>query len=135
MTCLRIADTLASSGLDARPASAEAIDAVNALLHVDAPIADHWSHLEVRSGFTGVYYANPAHIGADAAQWWTWPLSQAVTTLVRLTPGANGATTHRRACAISHGCASAGAAGVAAWASLRCTGGDVAAVPRRLFAR
>ncbi|MBS1691264.1 MAG: type VII secretion protein EccE [Actinobacteria bacterium] len=91
-TCLRIADTLASSGLDARPASAEAIDAVNALLHVDAPIADHWSHLEGRSGFTGVYYADPAHIGDDAAQWWTWPLSQSVTTLVRLTPGANGAT-------------------------------------------
>ena len=92
VTCLRIADTLASSGLDARPASAEAIDAVNALLHVDAPIADHWSHLEGRSGFTGVYYADPAHLGDDAAQWWTWPLSQSVTTLVRLTPGANGAT-------------------------------------------
>lgn len=92
VTCLRIADTLASSGLDARPASAEAIDAVNALLHVDAPIADHWSHLEGRSGFTGVYYADPAHIGDDAAQWWTWPLSQSVTTLVRLTPAANGAT-------------------------------------------
>lgn len=92
VTCLRIADTLASSGLDARPASAEAIDAVNALLHVDAPIADHWSHLEGRSGFTGVYYADPAHIGDDAAQWWTWPLSQSVTTLVRLTPGANGTT-------------------------------------------
>ncbi|WP_255251222.1 type VII secretion protein EccE [Mycobacterium avium] len=93
VTCLRVSDTLASSGLDARPAGAEAIDAVNALLHVDAPIADHWSHLEGRSGFTGVYYADPAHIGEDAAQWWTWPLSQSVTTLVRLTPRANGATT------------------------------------------
>lgn len=92
VTCLRIADTLASSGLDARPASAEAIDAVNALLHVDAPMADHWSHLEGRSGFTGVYYADPAHIGADAAQWWTWPLTQSITTLVRLTPTANGVT-------------------------------------------
>ncbi|UQX13423.1 type VII secretion protein EccE [Candidatus Mycobacterium methanotrophicum] len=91
-TCLRIADTLASSGLDARPACAQDIDDLNTLLSADIPTVDHWAYLENRSGYTGVYYADPAHLGEDAPQWWTWALSRAVTTLVRLTPQSDGST-------------------------------------------
>lgn len=82
--CLRAADALAAEGLDARPATAAEINAVNDTLHAEPPLADHWSHLEGRNSFTGVYYADPAHIAEDAAQWWTWPLARDVTTLVRL---------------------------------------------------
>lgn len=85
-TCLRIADALASDGVDARPATAAAIDTLNALLHTEAPTADHWSYLESQNTYTGVYYADPASIANDAAQWWTWPQSRDVTSLVRLTP-------------------------------------------------
>ena len=82
--CLRAADTLAAEGLDARPATAAEINAVNDALHAEPPLADHWSHLEGRNTFTGVYYADPAHVAEDAAQWWTWPLARDVTTLIRL---------------------------------------------------
>lgn len=82
--CLRAADTLAAEGLDARPATAEEINAVNDALHVEPPLADHWSHLEGRNSFTGIYYADPSHLAEDAAQWWTWPLARDVTTLIRL---------------------------------------------------
>lgn len=89
-TCLRVADALASAGIDARPATAATIDAVNARLHAEQPNSDHWSYLESENSFTGVYYADPGHIGDDASQWWTWPVSREVTTLIRITPGANG---------------------------------------------
>lgn len=89
-TCLRVADALASSGIDARPATAATIDAVNARLHAEEPTTDHWSYLESTNSYTGVYYADPGHIGVDSPQWWTWPLSREVTTLIRITPGTNG---------------------------------------------
>lgn len=92
VTCLRVADTLASAGIDARPATAAAIDSVNTLLASEAPGVDHWSHLESKNSYTGVYFADPAHIADDAAQWWTWPQSVSVTTLVRLTLSARGET-------------------------------------------
>ena len=85
-TCLRVADALASDGIDARPATATAIDGLNDVLHLEAPTADHWSHLESPNSYAGVFYADPTHIAEDAAQWWTWPQSRDVTTLVRLTP-------------------------------------------------
>jgi type VII secretion protein EccE len=84
-TCQRAADTLASLGIDARPGTAARIAAVNATLHTEAPIADHWSHLESLNSFTGIYYADPDHISVDAAQWWTWPQARNVSTLIRLT--------------------------------------------------
>lgn len=84
VACLRAADALSAEGLDARPATAAEINAVNDVLHAEPPLADHWSHLESRNSFTGVYYADPAHIAEDAAQWWTWPLARDVTTLIRL---------------------------------------------------
>ncbi|SPX88397.1 type VII secretion protein EccE [Mycobacterium xenopi] len=83
--CLRVADALAATGIDARPATAAHIVAANAVLHADAPVADHWSYLEGPASFTGIYYADPEHISDDAAQWWTWPASRDTTTLVRLT--------------------------------------------------
>lgn len=89
-TCLRVADTLASSGVDAKPATAETIDDINELLHAEPPTVDHWSHLESRNSSAGIYYADPDHITDDSAQWWTWPLSKDVTTLVRLTPTSHG---------------------------------------------
>ena len=82
--CLRAADALAAEGLDARPATAAEINAVNDALHADPPLADHWKHLQGRNSSAGVYYADPAHIAEDAAQWWTWPLARDVTTLIRL---------------------------------------------------
>lgn len=91
-TCLRVADTLARSGIDARPADAATIDAVNDELRDDPPAADHWSHLESRNSFTGVYHADPDHVDVDSPQWWTWSVSQEVTTLVRLTPSATDTT-------------------------------------------
>lgn len=84
VACLRAADALAAEGLDARPATAAEINAVNDALHAEPPLADHWSHLEGRKSFTGVYYADPSHLAEDAAQWWTWPLARDVTTLIRL---------------------------------------------------
>ena len=92
-TCLRIADTLASSGIDARPCNAREVDDLNAVLHAEVPNADHWAYLENRNGYAGVYYADPTHLDQDAAQWWTWPQSREVTTLVRLTPQPDGPTT------------------------------------------
>lgn len=89
-TCLRVADALAGSGIDARPATAATIDAVNARLHAEEPSADHWSYLESANSYTGVYYADPGHIGVDSPQWWTWPVSREVTTLIRITPGLDG---------------------------------------------
>lgn len=89
-TCLRVADALASSGIDARPATAATIDSVNARLHAEEPSTDHWSYLESTNSYTGVYYADPGHIGVDSPQWWTWPLSRDVTALIRITPGTNG---------------------------------------------
>ncbi|HXZ71843.1 MAG TPA: type VII secretion protein EccE, partial [Streptosporangiaceae bacterium] len=83
--CLRVADALASTGIDARPARAAQIEAANAVLHAEAPVADHWSYLESPTNFTGVYYADPEHISEDAAQWWTWPAARDTTTLIRLT--------------------------------------------------
>ncbi|WP_236740582.1 type VII secretion protein EccE [Mycobacteroides abscessus] len=91
-TCLRVADTLARSGIDARPADAATIDAVNDELRDDPPAADHWSHLESRNSFTGVYHADPDHVDVDSPQWWTWSVSQQVTTLVRLTPSTTDTT-------------------------------------------
>jgi type VII secretion protein EccE len=88
--CLRAADRLAAEGLDARPATAAQINEVNDVLHADPPTADHWSHLEGRNGFAGVYFADPAHIAQDAAQWWTWAQAREVTTLVRVRPGESG---------------------------------------------
>jgi type VII secretion protein EccE len=88
--CLRAADRLAAEGVDARPATAAQINEVNDLLHADPPMADHWSHLEGRNGFVGVYSADPAHIDQDAAQWWTWAQARDVTTLVRVRPGESG---------------------------------------------
>ncbi len=82
--CLRAADALAAEGLDARPATAAEINAVNDALHADPPLADHWKHLQGRNSSAGVYYADPAHIAEDAAQWWTWPMARDVTTLIRL---------------------------------------------------
>jgi type VII secretion protein EccE len=82
--CLRVADALASDGIDARPATAAEMTAANVKLHAEAPIADRWSYLEGLSGFSGVYYADPSHIRDDAAQWWTWPAARDVSTLVRL---------------------------------------------------
>jgi len=84
LACLRAADVLAAEGLDARPATAAEINAVNDLLHAEPPQADHWKYLEGRTGYTGVYYADPAHIAEDAAQWWTWPAARDITTLIRL---------------------------------------------------
>ncbi len=84
VTCLRAADTLASKGIDAIAATAEQVDMVNARLHTDPPEADHWSHLEGRHGYTGVYYATPANISTDSPQWWTWALAREVSTLIRL---------------------------------------------------
>lgn len=89
-TCLRVADALASDGIDARPAAAAAIDGLNDVLHLEAPTADHWSHLESANSYAGVFYADPTHIAEDAAQWWTWPQSRDVTSLVRLTPTPGG---------------------------------------------
>lgn len=84
VTCLRMADRLASDGVDAHPADAAQIETVNAVLHADPPVADHWSHLEGRDTYTGVYYADPSHIRDDAAQWWTWSQAEHTTTLIRL---------------------------------------------------
>lgn len=89
-TCLRVADALASDGIDARPATATAIDGLNDVLHLEAPTADHWSHLESPNSYAGVFYADPTHVAVDAAQWWTWPQSRDVTSLVRLTPTPGG---------------------------------------------
>lgn len=89
-TCLRVADALASDGIDASPATAAAIDGLNEVLHLEAPTADHWSHLESPNSYAGVFYADPTHIAEDAAQWWTWPQSRDVTSLVRLTPTPGG---------------------------------------------
>lgn len=83
-TCLRAADMLAAKGIDAVPASAAQIDAVNAALHDDTPTVDHWSHMESRHGYASVYYADPAHISVDSPQWWTWTLAQSTSTLIRL---------------------------------------------------
>lgn len=84
VTCLRAADTLAGKGIDARAATAEQVDMVNAALHTDPPGADCWSHMEGQQGYTGVYYADPAHISTDSPQWWTWALAREVSTLIRL---------------------------------------------------
>ncbi len=90
VACLRAADQLAAEGLDARPATAAQIRAVNDALHADPPVADHWSHLEGRDGFAGVFYADPDHIAEDAAQWWTWAHARDVTTLIRVRPAEAG---------------------------------------------
>ena len=85
--CQRIADRLASTGIDAHPATAEQIIAANTALHTDSHTDERWTHLQSTDNDATIYQADPAHVNHDSHQWWIWPHARDVTTLIRLTSG------------------------------------------------